>query len=105
MSMTDEVTFEAPAPAKRKKAKAKKKQAKTAAAPKTSQPYPGLTRTLCAAACGEKGCVISQKPYCAHPCKGGLQASEKNDPAALRRMQMARDQIDVRVDPNRFKDY
>lgn len=104
MSMTDEVTFEAQA--KPKKAKARKPaKAKKAASLESKVPYPGLTRTLCAAACGEKGCVISQKPYCAHPCKGGLQASEKNDPAALRRMQMARDQIDVRVDPNRFKDY
>jgi hypothetical protein len=93
-----EVNFDAPV----KKAKAKKK-AKAAPAAKQTAPFPGLTRTACAAACNAKACAISHKPYCAHPTKGGLQSVDQGDPAALKRMQAARDQIDVRLDPDRFK--
>jgi hypothetical protein len=97
-----EVTFDAPA----KKKPAKKKAKARAAAPKDSRPsapFPGLTKTACASACNEKGCSISQKGYCAHPTKGGLQGVDMNNMAALKRLQEARDQIDVRLDPDRFK--
>ena len=98
---TPEVTFEAPAPRKKpaKKAKAKPRVAE----PKQSVAFAGLTRTACASACNAKGCVISGRNYCAHPTKGGLQAVDQNNAAALRRLQEARDQIAVRVDPDRFK--
>jgi len=101
MSNTEEVTFETPA----RKASAKKKPARRVAPPqaRSSEAFPGLTRTVCAEGCNTKGCVISQKPYCAHPTKGGLQAGDMNNPAALKRLQQARAQIDVRIDPDRFK--
>jgi hypothetical protein len=75
----------------------------TAPAAKATAPFPGLTRTACADACNAAGCAISQKPYCAHPTKSGLQAVDMNNAAALKRLQNARDQIDVRLDPDRFK--
>lgn len=96
---TPEVNFDAPV----KKTKKKGRAAKTAAAAKPTAVFPGLTRTACAAACNAKSCAISHKPYCAHPTKGGLQSIDQSDPAALKRVQAARDQIDVRLDPDRFK--
>lgn len=108
MSKAPEVNFDAPVTKKKttKKKAVKKSFAKRIAAPKDarpSAPFPGLTRTACADACNEKGCAISCKNYCAHPTKGGLQPNDMGDPAALKRIQNARDQIDVRLDPDRFK--
>lgn len=104
MSEAPEVTFAAPA---KKKAPAKKrKPVRAAASPRDtrpSAPFPGLTRLACASACNANGCVISGRNYCAHPTKGGLQGADMGDSAALKRMQAARDQIDVRLDPDRFK--
>ena len=107
MSDADEVIFDAPVaskPAKKKPVKKRKPAAKPAAkqAEQPSMPFPGLTRTLCADACNAKGCAISGAIYCAHPCKGGLQEREMADPAALKRINQAREQIAVKVDPNRF---
>jgi hypothetical protein len=97
----DEVIFDAPV----KKKKPAKKAKSRAAVPDTRKaaPFPGLTRSACADACNAKACAISGKPYCAHPTKGGLQAADMSDNAALKRMQDARDQIDIRLDPDRFK--
>jgi hypothetical protein len=101
MSTTDdEVTFDAPVP---KKKAAKKKAKPAAAAPKSSAPFPGMTRTACADSCNAKACAISGIPICAHPTKGGLPAALMNDPAALKRIERARAQLDVRLDPDRFK--
>ena len=97
-----EVTFDAPT----KKKKTKKKAKPRAAGPRDTRPaapFPGLTRTVCADSCNAKDCAISGKNYCAHPTKGGLQPDQMADAAALKRMQSARDQIDVRLDPDRFK--
>lgn len=103
MSDTDEVTFDAPAA---KTGKTKKKVAKKrATAPKAAvSQFTGLTKTACADGCNAKGCVISGKPYCAHPTKGGLQTGDMNDNAALKRLKSARDFLGVRIDPDRFKD-
>lgn len=99
MSDSPEVTFDAP-----KKKPAKKKAKPRAAAPsRPSAPFPGLTRSACATACNATGCAISGKPYCAHPTKGGLQPGDMSSPAALKRIQAARDHLDVRLDPDRFK--
>lgn len=109
MSEAPEVNFDAPVRTKKKAAKkrvAKKKATRRATAPKDtrpSAPFPGLTRTQCADGCNANGCAISGKNYCGHPTKGGLQPDEMGDPAALKRLQNARDQIDVRLDPDRFK--
>jgi hypothetical protein len=97
MNETPEVVFNAP-PKKKKPAKKKSKPA----APKNTAPFAGMTHTACATACDAKTCVISGKPYCAHPTKGGLQYADQ-DPAALKRLQAAREQIRVTIDPDRFK--
>ncbi len=99
-----EVIFDTPAkPAKKKLVKKAKARAAAPKDTRPSAPFPGLTRTQCADACNEKGCAISGKPYCAHPTKGGLQPDEMANLAAKKRIQDARDQIDVRLDPDRFK--
>lgn len=98
---TEEVTFDPPA--KKKKAVNKAKPRAAAKDNRPSAPFPGLTRNACATACNASGCSISRKNYCAHPTKGGLQAVDMGDKAALARLQAARDQIDVKLDPNRFK--
>lgn len=103
MSDADEVTFDAPAakPGKTKKKAAKKR----AAVPKeVVSKFAGLTKTACADGCNAKGCVISGRPYCAHPTKGGLQTVDMNDNAALKRLKDAREFLGVRIDPDRFKD-
>lgn len=99
MSEAAEVNFEEQV-AKPKKAKAKKR---AAAAPEPKVAFPGLSRTACANTCNAKGCAISGREYCAHPVKGGLQAADQTNPAALKRLQTARAQLDVRIDPDRFK--
>ena len=53
----------------------------------------GMTETMCPNECGPDGCVISGKPYCAHPRKGGLHASQMQDVGALRRADQAREHI------------
>lgn len=110
MSDAPEVIFDAPAekPARKPVAKASKKRAarkavRTVAAKSDAQPFPGLTRTACATACSVKGCAIGGGIYCAHPVKGGLQAADMNDRAALKRLEQARAQLSVKVDPDRFK--
>lgn len=101
-----EVDFgEVPKPRKKtaKKGKGRKAAAKPAAAQPAAEPFPGLTRTGCADGCNANGCVISGKAYCAHPTKGGLHASELSNADAVKRLQRARDQLQVRIDPDRFK--
>jgi len=109
MSDAPEVIFDAPVekpklakPVKKSKAK-KRTVAKVKAEPKSNVPFPGMTRTACADSCNIKGCAISGKDYCAHPCKGALRSSELSDTAALKRIESARAQIGVRIDPDRFK--
>ncbi len=101
--MSDEVTFDKPVEKKRKPAKKAKSRTAAPRAARPAEPFPGLTRTVCATACNEKACVISGKPYCAHPTKGGLRGDDMGDPGAKNRIAQARDQIDVRLDPDRFK--
>jgi hypothetical protein len=43
--------------------------------------FAGMTKEACPAACNAEGCVITGKGFCAHPTKGGIPASFKNDPA------------------------
>jgi hypothetical protein len=102
MSAEPEVTFDAPV-AKKKVVKKSKPRAAAARDTRPSAPFPGMTRRDCAAACyAKKVCAISGS-YCAHPCKGGLQAADMNNGALLKKLQDARDQVDVRLDPDRFK--
>jgi hypothetical protein len=49
----------------------------------------GLTATDCPASCTPECCVISGKPYCAHPRKGGLQSLDMVNDAAVERSNKA----------------
>lgn len=62
------------------------------AKPATRKPseYAGITPAECPTACNVDGCVISGKPYCAHPFKNGLQGADRNDPDALARFEAAK---------------
>jgi hypothetical protein len=51
--------------------------------------FDGMTLANCCGDCNIDGCVISGKPYCAHPAKGGLHAAEQQDPDALKRHRSA----------------
>ncbi len=79
---------------KRKVAKRAAPPAAARAEPK-SEAYPGLTKTACATGCNINGCVLSEKPYCAHPCKGGLQAADLGNQGALGRMKAARRMLGI----------
>jgi hypothetical protein len=80
--VSTEESNETVAPKKRKAAK--KRAAKPVAKP-VDGIYAGLTVKECCTACNEKGCVISGKPYCGHPRKGGLHAAEQQDAGAMQR--------------------
>lgn len=83
-------------PAK-KTVKRKVKKAKRVAAPKTdvaaAGPFAGLTVAACCKACDVDGCVISGKPYCAHPRKGGLQTGDMGNADAVARLHEAQKQL------------
>ena len=51
--------------------------------------FGGMTVANCCDDCNIDGCVISGKPYCAHPKKGGLHSGEQQDPDALKRLRSA----------------
>lgn len=41
----------------------------------------GFSRVDCPIGCSINGCVIADgKPFCMHPCKGGVPFNFKNDP-------------------------
>ncbi len=76
----------------KKLARAERQAAKPAAAPeyKVAAPeFAGLTATECCDGCNETKCVISGKPYCAHPLKGGLHAIQKTQPDTMKRFNRA----------------
>lgn len=55
----------------------------------------GLTTTGCAKACNAECCIISGKPYCAHPSKGGLQSASMHDTDARDRLALARKMLGI----------
>lgn len=92
--MTDSTVIHAPAPKPRRTRRKKARRARRAAPAAKHVAVPdelaGLTNTACPVECNPKGCVISGKPYCGHPRKGGLQGLDMIDPAALDRAHRAR---------------
>jgi hypothetical protein len=64
--------------------------------------FPGLSATDCAGACDVKGCVISGKPYCAHPRKGGLHHADMLIPAALARYERAKKNLGMNMALEKF---
>lgn len=90
--MSDTAIVETPAAHKsprRKKAR-RKYTRRAAAAPKAPAEFLGLTSVDCPLQCSQKRCAISGCGYCGHPRKGGLQAHELGDPAALDRLNRAK---------------
>jgi hypothetical protein len=56
-----------------------------------AQSFDGMTRERCPGGCNAARCVISGRPVCSHPCKGGLQdAIARADISAVQRFQAAR---------------
>lgn len=51
--------------------------------------FDGLTESACCFDCNISNCVISGKPYCASPRKGGLHSGEQQDSEALKRYRRA----------------
>jgi hypothetical protein len=52
--------------------------------------FAGLTSEECAIDCCLEHCVISGKPYCAHPRKCGLLAADKVNSETMKRFNRAR---------------
>jgi len=65
----------------------------TTQAPKVKNEFAGLTKDTCGSNCNEQGCVISGKPYCAHPFKGGLHSPQMQDRSAIDRFDRAKRHI------------
>jgi len=55
-----------------------------------NNPYLGMTHFNCADACTRDCCVVSGRPYCAHPHKGGLQRVDLQNLAAINRLNDAK---------------
>jgi hypothetical protein len=53
----------------------------------------GLSVKDCPKACNAEQCVISGKPYCGHPRKGGLQAADQGNNEAIERLQKAQKKL------------
>jgi hypothetical protein len=66
--------------------------------------FAGLTVTECAKACNVEGCVISGRPYCAHPTKGGLHQPEMLKPDVLARFARARKKLGLDQALKKFTD-
>src|SRR5260221_692949 len=74
---------------RRKIAKKRARAAATPSAPKEDAAYAGISPANCPTACNAERCVISGRGICAHPYKGGLQASLQT-PEAVRRLNEAK---------------
>lgn len=88
--MSDTIQTTEPAAPKRKYAPRRKKRFAAPREPKAPSEFAGLTPAECPGACNPGGCIISGKPYCAHPRKGGLQGADICDPSALDRAARAK---------------
>jgi hypothetical protein len=66
--------------------------------------FAGLTVTECAKACNVNGCVISGRPYCAHPRKGGVHQPEMLKPEVLARFERAKKRLGITQALEKFAD-
>jgi len=57
---------------------------------KAPSEFAGMTRTDCADECRMDRCVVSNRPYCAHPRKGGLQGIDLGNVSAVNRLTAAK---------------
>jgi hypothetical protein len=65
--------------------------------------FAGMTEANCCDDCNIDGCVISGRPYCAHPRKGGLHAPQMQDHEALKRYRMALATLDRAAAEDKLK--
>ena len=95
--MNEEIpSVEIPARPKRKPQKKPARKAAPRAAAKKAGPdiFDGMTVSECCKACNADGCVISEKPYCAHPRKGGLHVIDlANNKPAIERLKEAQKRL------------
>ncbi len=57
------------------------------------QEFAGLNNTACCDECFVARCVITGKPYCGHPNKGGLHASSMQDRVVINRFARAKEYL------------
>lgn len=94
----------------KREAAAAKKEAKAVTPPPAKKPdeFAGLTDLDCCDGCdqgaGDRNvCVISGRPYCAHPFKGGLHATQKVNQDAMKRFNAAKSILkDSRLNPDKI---
>jgi hypothetical protein len=91
MDATEQTVVEKKAPAK------KKQKQRRIARPRLDEPavkadgiFTGLTVTDCCDGCNVDACVISGKPYCAHPRKGGLHSAQMSEHGTMKRLQQSK---------------
>jgi hypothetical protein len=90
MSMTETPAEAPPAVKKKRHARANRRRGRPLrAAPKMPVEFAGLTVKNCPDACAVAGKCIISGSICAHPHKGGLQATLQN-PDTLRRFEAAK---------------
>lgn len=85
----------------RRKARAPRPAAEKAPASDTAF-LAGITASTCASGCNVKGCVISEKNYCAHPHKGGLQGRDIGNADCVNRFNAARQLLGTAALEKRF---
>lgn len=92
-------TFTPEMRAKAAATRARNREAKAAQATQPANPPPtkppvnqfaGLTPENCPTACNAERCVFVEKPYCAHPYKGGPQNADVSRPAVISRINEAK---------------
>lgn len=82
----------APAPKAKRPKRANRRRA-AAAPPKPAtvpKEFEGISVTECCDGCNADRCIISGKPYCAHPAKGGLHSADLMNPEAVQRYKRAK---------------
>jgi hypothetical protein len=68
-----------------------KRAARMVRAAQRAGPFAGMTQMNCCDGCRPDFCVISEMAYCAHPYKGGLHRVSQTNPAALARLNGAKE--------------
>lgn len=70
-----------------RKARRKRRRAAVVAPKEPKKPdiFAGLSASECPLECNAQGCVITGRPRCGHPRKGGLQGTEMHDFAVVER--------------------
>lgn len=91
MSMTETPPAPRPTPTKpKRKYKRQAKPREASAQPKPKDEFAGMTATECPTACSAERCVITERIFCGHPMKGGVQAPLLRHQDVVDRLERAR---------------